>query len=349
MKSKTPIVSFVPIFVVILLSYSIGFARDYEITKVVKIGPEDSSAINGPLKWSPDDKNLAFIFEGHVAISDTLGNIKKIAATELGPFRFEWLSNKEIVVFERENTKSANSQNGQAQRQQIIKMIRYDISNGEKTILDEFIWNIGEKKSKLIDGYLEGPYLSIQKNLYYYKYINDVKIPIFPESRYDKKADPADNYIYRINAGGLCLIGADLQDSIWAHEKNYLDTLTNYDQKYRFADGIITDLSNNSQFIVNDIPELSAIQDTTRGCSCLWEHISPLKPEIVFQYSCDIDDFTSFGKACLYNFITGNLTVLDDIAGDTDCSVPSFSNKGDKIVINCQGNAYILFRRANVN
>ena len=126
-----------------------------------------------------------------------------------------------------------------------------------------------------------------------------------------------------------------------------MDTITNYDQKYRFADGIITDLSNNSQIIVNDIPELRAIQDTTWGCSCLWEQINPFRPEVVFRYSCDIDDSTSFGKSCLYNFVTGNFIVLDDIAGNTDCNTPSFSNNGDKIVINCHGNAYILFGREN--
>ena len=128
MKKKCLYIGIIICAMVVIAIYSISLCGDDKGFRVVEIGKIDGIPISGPMKWAPSSDKIAFISNSNLVVADTLG--KKIAefSTEFTPRRFEWLSDKEIVYFERLMSKSIAQ----------IRLIRCDISTGQSTIIEEF-------------------------------------------------------------------------------------------------------------------------------------------------------------------------------------------------------------------
>jgi len=73
---------------------------DFTVEEVVDVGP-CYCGLTRPAQWSPDGTRLAFFADGGLMISDTLGNSHQVREIEFAPHRFVWVSNDEIILFQR--------------------------------------------------------------------------------------------------------------------------------------------------------------------------------------------------------------------------------------------------------
>jgi Tol biopolymer transport system component len=102
MKSKNLIIGLLCLFVLMVaFSLTTKSQKPEEEPKLERI----EIATGGPPHWSPDGGKLAFISGGWLCVkrADGKGEIKKVAETH--PDFFEWMSDSEFVVYEREYPK----------------------------------------------------------------------------------------------------------------------------------------------------------------------------------------------------------------------------------------------------
>lgn len=321
------------IAILLVAIYSIAFCGDENKFRIVKFEDVGGNRIAGPLKWAPSGDKIAYTRQSNIVVADTLGQMVKIFITGLQTHGFEWLSDKELVVFEKSLEK----------RIAHIRLVRYDITTGDSETIQEFRknWPLGRG---LIDEYFEGPYLTVQGNLYYYLYKDGVKVPTFPESKYQIKVQPENNHIYKLTPGGLCLIRADLQDSIFAYDDNYADTVQSLKQKYYIRGGFVTNLKDSSSILIDTFPVLKNIQKSYLGCGFMNEDINPLFKEIVFLYGCDIDEHTSTGFFFFMDLDSNMFINLSQEVNEEECQTARFSPDGRRISMSCSGCGYILYR-----
>ena len=142
------------VFVLLIIS-SAAFAVDYEITKVVEIGPADESFMSWPLRWSPDGKWLAYFHDGFLMLSDTLGTSHPVKKIDFAPRRFEWISNEEIIGYFDEGRNLDSSR-------QILMQI--DVTTGAETIIEEYM----RYKRGHSPEWFEGPWRTGKGNIYYF-------------------------------------------------------------------------------------------------------------------------------------------------------------------------------------
>jgi len=103
MKSKNLLIGLVCLLtVVVVLSMSTKSQKPEEEPKFERI----EIATGGAPHWSPDGTKLAFISGGWLCVksADGKGEIKRVA--EIHPDFFEWMSDSEFVVYEREYPKA---------------------------------------------------------------------------------------------------------------------------------------------------------------------------------------------------------------------------------------------------
>jgi hypothetical protein len=103
MRNKTLFISLLGLFaLVILFSISTKSEKPVEQPKFERI----EIATGGAPHWSPDGGKLAFISGGWLCVkrADGKGEIKRVA--EIHPDFFEWMSDSEFVVYEREYPKA---------------------------------------------------------------------------------------------------------------------------------------------------------------------------------------------------------------------------------------------------
>ncbi|GEM_PF-5199381 len=333
MKKKCLYIGIIICAMVVIAIYSISLCGDDKGFRVVEIGKIDGIPISGPMKWAPSSDKIAFISNSNLVVADTLG--KKIAefSTEFTPRRFEWLSDKEIVYFERLMSKSIAQ----------IRLIRCDISTGQSTIIEEF-----KTKKPLArginEGEFEGPYLTIQGNLYYFMYRSGNKIPTIPQSRFFEIAKYEENYIYRQNANGLYLLRTDLKDSVYAFESGYADTVKSLKQKYIVRDGLLTNIIDSTAIFLDTFPFVREIKQKYQACSFSGEQINPARPELLFSYYCDIDEYNSADYLFLLDMNSNICVDLPKKVNEEYCQEGQFSPDGRLIAMYCSGKGYILIR-----
>ncbi len=333
MKKKGLYLGIVICVVAVIAIYSVSLCRDDKDFRVVEIGEIDGVPISGPMKWAPSGDKIAYAYQSKLVAVDTLGHKILSIGSELSLHRFEWLSEKEIVAFEQLRSRQIEH----------IRLVRYDITTGESAVIEEFQKNWPLPRG-LNEGYFEGPYLTVQGNLYYYIYAAGVKVPTFPESKYQEKSPYESNYIYRLTPGGLYLIRADLKDSIYAYDKGYVDTVQSLKQKYYVSGGFVTNLKDSSSILLDTFPVLRNAKQSYLGCGFMNEEINPKRNEVIFYYTCDIDQHNTTGYLYLMDLDLNKFIELAQEVNEDYCQVARFSPDGQKIAMCCTGKGYIIIR-----
>jgi hypothetical protein len=319
-------------------------ALDYEIMKIVEIGPADWVPMQGPLKWSPDGSKLAFFHRGELSIADTTGKIRGIKKFDLVPHLFEWISNDEISIYLR--AKEGIGQN---------KLLLININSGQETDIVEFVRKRFPENSDSITDF-DGPLRTVEGNVFYRIYRKNASAIKFIEGQ-SKSGGSAkalsENHFVRWGNDGLYMIKCDQSDSSRVARKPYehmpLPPKMSSDRKYILMGGTMQRLVDSVYIvidtIINNIDPITRLNVSRVFCGVIYESFNPNSPEVVFQVTCDDGHYILGEKLATYNYETYTYTDLEQFVKGKNPGAPSYSPDGRNIAYLAEGRAFILMRR----
>jgi hypothetical protein len=361
MNSKRLVFSFL-IFIIpfVFLSFD-GKAAEYEITKIIEVGPTDRAPTVWPLKWSPDGTRLAYFLNRSLYISDTLGNSREIIHFDLFPHRYEWLSDNEIIIhLTNYRTES-----------EVNRLVKVDIGNKQLSLLAEYTCGLGIREKNDPNSFA-GPFLTVEGRLYYRTNviratvydpeIQSEPMPvIFPESAYPRKTEapaPEQNHILSWGKDGLYMIKGDLSDSteIAPKQRHPVKTpiASSKDQLYYM---IHSKICNFKDTICISLDTFLIRYTGVIGYDFLYYSFNPRGEEVLFELICEKNENLEKGMAyderksyeefsmATFNYATNRLTILDSLIDLQGCRTPTYAPDGLKIAFLHGGNAHIMYRR----
>ena len=325
----------------LLLCASAVSAIDWEITKIVEVGPARWTSGSRPLKFSPDGTLLAYFDKWNLVLSDTLGVTHVVSNLQMQPRKFEWLNNEELVVllFERRG------------RSEYRRLIRIDISTGITEIIREHTRPpYGQQQTS---PFIKGPSLSIEGNLFFEEKWKGSISPILVQSakaETTQQTAAAENHILRWGKDGLYSIRIDLADSVRLGPKPYshipFQPVHNTDLTWVMVGGTMMRLSDSSFVVLDTLPWV--MPDSARFHEIADPSFNPHFPEVLFNHYCcdERDDRVIFELDALatFNYVTGEWTVIDELVGMANCSSPAYAPDGCKIAFLSEGKLFILHR-----
>jgi hypothetical protein len=313
-------------------------ALDYEITKVVEIGPADWVPMQGPLKWSPDGQWLAYFHDGWLMLSDTLGKSRKIWESEFGPHLMEWLSNEEIIVREWDP--------GYGQTRHKISIIDLK-TGGEEILLEETQPWKGAKKGQFNE--YEGPRRTVEGNVYYTIKKGDDIRAVLPRPKSDmpeKSLSIEDNHIVHWDKAAIYKVRCDFKDSIrlgpWPYYYIPIAGELSPDAQYAIIGGTIEKLYDSTYIVLDTI-----IRNTSPnyiGCSFSFSSFNPHKSEVLFERGCDLNEYDWHSSIGTYDYMANKHFIIDSLIGIYNCLTPAYAPDGAKIAFLANCKAYIIYR-----
>lgn len=322
--------------VLVAICATSGFGLDFEITKVVELGPVYSAG-KWPLQWSESGEYLAFLSEGHLVLADTLGNIKQVAEIELPPNRFAWTSDSTIIVFQRQLNDGNIYYN---------RLSSVNINSGEQEILEEFEHRIGDRDYEDIKIF-RGPFYSVEGNAYYHVEEHGIESIQMAPNLSAEKAAPENNHLLKTHDNAVYLVQVDFQDSIKISPHPFSPSWTTYvspDWTHVMSGGTITRLSDSYAIILDTMAQFQKHPDGMPACGFSLGSFNPKFTEVLFRRGCDDGHFAGVSWVGILDYSSGDVTILDSLVSVQNCNRPAFSPGGSRIAFISHGTAYYLDR-----
>ena len=359
---KTGKLSFILACLLIVFALSVGSvsAGEYEITRIIEVGPAQPVPMTWPLKWSPDGTKLAFFNNNTLFLSDTLGNCKEIVTLDLTPHRYAWLSNNEIILKLMDNEI----------RLKLFRLVKLDINTGIMITLEEYYSKMGTRLKNNPKSF-DGPGLTIEGRVFYRTNIqrstviprkeNTESCPIvFPESDYkqvDDSIPPEKNHFINLNNDGFHLITCDFSDTLKLFPAGTfpvrLSPTISQDQKHLMVHSKVCNLESKECISINSVLPFPT---GVLGYGFLYYSFNPNDSEVLFQLirnknispkediSYDEWEIEEEYSMAIFDYETKSLTVLDSLIGYENCLAPAFSPDGNKIAFISKGKCHIMYR-----
>ena len=258
----------------------------------------------------------------------------------MSPGRFEWLSSQEVLVYERTKGDTIST-----------RLVNYNVETGEQTVLMECAKRRGYPLEPG-QSWIEGPYLTLEGNAYYYIEKDGVKQLHLVQSSLKEKVLPENNHIYRRtgsyspNTGGdVYVVRADLKDSVRAFERSYSDSVRSPNRSHIITGGVITRLADSSLIIMDSL--IGEYPEGTVQCGFIRTSLNPRAPEALFCVSCDDGqelDAYYVDRIGTFNYVTNEFTILDTLIGIDNGMAPTYAPDGKNIAFFANGKLYIIKR-----
>jgi len=325
----------------LILSTNASFALDYVIKEVIEIGEADFVPFLGPVKWSPDGSQLAFIKNGILKISDTLGNVREVGKLDMAPHSFDWVSENQIAVSMRAYPgPSINTEE---------KLVLMDTQTGRITSVHEFTTSPGYRKEpgKTTSS---GPYKTAEgSNYYLFTTYNSKSGNTVVEKRafsQNKSESIKNDHILNWGDDGLYMVTLDGRDSVRLTEKptkNIIGpTYINKERTHILMRNLIISLVDSSRISLRS--KIGPPAPNTVVCGTAWYSFNPVVSEVLFTITCDDGDNYIVNRLGLYDFKRDSLTVIDSAVGISHCEFGEYSPKGNDVAFFANGKVYILNR-----
>ncbi|MCP4705751.1 MAG: hypothetical protein GY865_14220 [candidate division Zixibacteria bacterium] len=332
----------------ILFLFLIGgatYSLDFEITDVIEVSLTSEGHLLTPAKWSPDGSMLAYFFSEALYISDTLGNSRKIIDIDMQPRRFEWVSNNEIALRQRQFRENHDLY-------QVVK--RIDIDSEKESILAEALINTALPLEEL-NNQLELDKLkkTVGGTVYFSQKTGTTKTFNLVEStealKNDGKTRASEEHFLRTGTDALYLVQIDQQDSIKISNKPYegymgLPMNLSSDRKYIMFGGNIVRLADDKLIILDTLSAVLDKPEGTFGCGFGSESFNPAASEVAFRLTCDDGHSVVVRRIGVFDYSTNEFTILDSVLGLSNCNRPAFSPDGKRISFISNGVLYIMVR-----
>ncbi|MCX6829683.1 MAG: hypothetical protein NT002_10445 [candidate division Zixibacteria bacterium] len=330
-------------------------AGDYTIEKVIEIGPADWVPFLWPIKWSPDGTKISYFSRGYLMISDTLGNTRQVKNVDMLPFRYEWVSDKEIAI-----TFKGREKGGAIP----YRLSLLDIENGQETILEQFDRNGVGDDSIMVTNF-EGPFKTLEGTVCYniakrryegsgdYRKATDQKSTLVPiisrtKTTSSQKSMSNDHFV-RWGTTGLYYVNADASDSVRIARKPYQDMTgplgINRDRTYILMGGTMQRLADSTYIVLDTI--LKQHPPKTVQCGFEFGSFNPSDHEILFQIACDDDKSYEVNQIGTYNYLNNRFVILDSLIGITNGTAPVYAPNGRSIAFLANNKVYIIIRGPN--
>jgi hypothetical protein len=318
----------------LLLFRGVASSGYYEIVDVVEVGPISGSPFSCPMRWSPDGDRVAYFHAGYLMVGDTLGNARQMVKMEQVPRRFEWVSPQEIMVLlERDST-----------RMTISQMVLFDLGTGEQQVMIECRFYWGRPPSGIRDETLMGPYVTAEGNVYYRSSKSGADKVYMVPGKYRDSTRLRNNHILEGRPSGKYIVNLETGDSISVFSRPYADTVQSPAKAYLSQDGFITRLSDSS--VTNLNPYIGPPPPGTDRCAVVFDKINPRVPEVLFEITCDVGEFSWEERIGISDFSGKEFTILDTLIGISHCTEPIYDPAGKNITFYADGKVYIIRRRA---
>jgi len=315
-------------------------ALDFEITKVIEVGPMYGGAGINPVQWSPDGTKLAYFNDGYLMLADTLGNTEQVAEIDLPPRRFVWVSNNEVMVYQRRFMSDGYI---------LDRMSLVIIETGGVQTLENIKHGRWENHSPRE---FWGPFLTVEGNAFYYVTVEGARSIQMAPSLPAAKATPEHNHIIRAGEDALYTVQVDFKDSTQIFNKRYgqhrwhhmIGVYLSKDRTHVISGGTITRLVDNKKIILDT---LSIVQDKPEGtvvCGFGAVSLNPKFTEVAFRLSCDDGESYSIDRMGVFDYSTYEFTILDSLVGLSNCTRPTYAPDGMRMAFLSKGNVYILNR-----
>ena len=320
----------------LLLCASTVTAIDWEITKIVEVGP----ASWGQLKFSPNGSRLAYYDRWTLMVADSLGNSRIVREFELRPHKYEWLNDDEIIVMTAQFK----------ERSQYSTISRTDVNTGAITLLENYVRRpFGQPQ---IERYSVGPFRTIEGGLYYvgiWGKENQTVIKIDNPKEAEKKALSEEHFV-RYGEDGVYLVNGTFTDSTRLGPKpakyTPMPPIVSPDLAYVIRRGILLRFADSLRININLM--LTLIPEGTEYCAVSSPKFNPTQTEVLFMQDCWKEDHESGDiekeMVAIFDYSTRELTVIDTLIELENCAVPTYDPTGQRIALRSGGKAYILHR-----
>jgi hypothetical protein len=303
---------------------------DYEITKVVDLGPGYSPT------WSPDGSKLLILHQRSFYVVDTLGNRQEIVELGRKPKRFAWLSDDEVIMHQFDVGKRPGPSIG--------KLSVIDINDKTTTVIKQFEDYAGVRNDVT---YL-GPLVSWERNAYYLTQVDGREVAVFPASKYKSARDqesPTRNHVLRAGNSALYRVNLDMSDSTRIAPLGRVlgNIRLSRDQKHYFSCGSLWTVGESSRISMDTIARPHLEEDIVVFNFC-GGYFHPHDKEMLLSFDYDDRREKSYVKAATYNYEKGEFTILCDLLGFTECGGASYSPDGRVIALVSGGHAYLVYR-----
>jgi hypothetical protein len=325
-------------FIALTLLVLCAKSSAYEITKVIAVDSADSRPAKEAARWSPDGTQLAYFKQGRLMLSDTLGNVRQVTTERFGVHLYEWLSDSEIVLTDRQFP---------GDRSSIFKVVHVNLESGQATVLDKCVLGFGPQKTSWS---LNGPYRSIRGNVYYTREENEIQTPKFvapavATSQREVQSQSQD-HIFRWSGDDLYEIAADSKDSTRLYQKpairGFSGGLLSPKRDYIVSCGTLFRLEDSKVVVLDTM--IGEKPAGTEECGVIFEVFNPVFPEFIFEISCDGGEDHIVDRIGTYNYNTGVFTILNPLVQLTEGASPTCSPDGKKLAFLSQGRVYIVYR-----